>query len=200
MTSGWSLLPSGSGLASLRIAPRGNLDRSRGLISPCSYPGFTPIFASVALTIRPTRVLPKQRAVGSIPIARSRYEIDRNRAPEIDESGALPFSGQRARCRAVKDLFREGGDNGCPTKETKGHLAQDEQGRHPAPQRHKGVPPVPRRPQPLAQDRPLVLRHPLRPQPLPQRQGAARSPDRSAPACVPVAPARPAPGRRPAAE
>jgi len=48
-----------------------NCDRSRRLISPCFYPGFTPLFESVALTIRPTRVLPKQRAVGSIPIARS---------------------------------------------------------------------------------------------------------------------------------
>ncbi len=47
-------------------------------------------------------LLPKQRAVGSIPIARSRYEIDRNRAPEIDQSGALPFSGQRAEKAATK--------------------------------------------------------------------------------------------------
>ena len=54
MTSGWPLLPSGSGLTSLRTAlglPR----RSRGLISPCFYPGFTPIVESEVLTIGPNQ-------------------------------------------------------------------------------------------------------------------------------------------------
>ncbi len=89
MTSGWPSLPSGSGLASLRIAP-GNRDRPEASF----HPVFTPVAPRI-LNLRPyqlglTRVLPRQRAVGSIPVARSRYDFS-----PAEPSGSGAFSAVR---------------------------------------------------------------------------------------------------------
>ncbi len=54
-------------------------------------------------------------------------EIDGAGAPDFDRSGALPFSGQMAWCRAVKDFFWREEENGCETS-AKGYLAHCEQG------------------------------------------------------------------------